>query len=122
VLLFSPCGDAVGLIHADLTVAQVTLADALVVSVARESKQDLPRALAALRVRLTRDGRILVMITRKTPETKVMIEWWWHAKRYTKHELLQAFREAGCSNLTFRPFPLRYCWLNRANYVIEANA
>jgi cyclopropane fatty-acyl-phospholipid synthase-like methyltransferase len=85
-------------------------------------KQDLPRALAGLRARLARDGHILVMITRKTPETKVFIEWWWHAERYTKHELLQAFREAGYPNLTFRQFPLRYFWLNRANYLVEAAA
>jgi cyclopropane fatty-acyl-phospholipid synthase-like methyltransferase len=84
------------------------------------AKQDLPRALAALRARLAQDGRILVIITRKTPETKVFIEWLWHAERYTKHEVLQAFREAEYSNLTFRQFPLRYFWLNRANYVVEA--
>jgi cyclopropane fatty-acyl-phospholipid synthase-like methyltransferase len=84
------------------------------------AKQDLPCALAALRARLAQDGRILVMITRKTPETKVFIEWLWHAERYTTHELLQAFREAEYSNLTFRQFPLRYFWLNRANYVVEA--
>lgn len=85
-------------------------------------KQDLPRALAGLRARLARGGHILVMITRKTLETKVFVEWWWHAERYTKKELLRAFREAGFPNLTFRRFPLRYFWLNRANYVVEAVA
>jgi SAM-dependent methyltransferase len=85
-------------------------------------KQELPRALSGLRARLARDGHILVMITRKIPETKVFIEWWWHAERYTKHELLHAFREAGYPNLIFRQFPLRYFWLNRANYVVEAAA
>lgn len=85
-------------------------------------KQDLPRALAGLRARLAPDGHILVMITRKIPETKVFVEWWWHAERYTKKELLRAFREAGFRNLTFPRFPLRYFWLNRANYVVEAAA
>lgn len=85
-------------------------------------KQDLPRALAGLRARLAPDGHILVMITRKTPETKVFIDWWWHAERYTKDELPQAFAEAGFRNPVFRCFPLRYFWLNRANYVVEAAA
>ena len=44
-------------------------------------KRDFPRALAGLRARLTPDGHILAMITRKTPETKVLIDWWWHAER-----------------------------------------
>ncbi len=39
-------------------------------------------------------GHILVIITKKTPETKILIEWWWHAERYTKRELLRAFEEA----------------------------
>jgi ubiquinone/menaquinone biosynthesis C-methylase UbiE len=85
-------------------------------------KQDLSRALAGLHSRLAPHGRILVIITRKTPETKVFIEWWWHAERYTKKELLGAFVEAGFPNPIFRRFPWRYFWLNRANYIIEAAA
>ena len=84
-------------------------------------KRDLPRALAGLSARLTPDGHILVMITRKTPETKVLIDWWWHAERYTKNELLRAFVGAGFRNAVFERFPLRYFWLNRANYVVEAH-
>ena len=85
-------------------------------------KQELPRALAALHARLAPDGRILIMITRKTAETKVFIEWWWHAERYTKNELARAFAEAGFQNTILRRFPSRYFWLNRANYVVEADA
>ena len=84
-------------------------------------KRDFPRALAGLSARLTPGGHILVMITRKTPETKVLIDWWWHAERYTKNELLRAFVEAGFRNAVFERFPLRYFWLNRANYVVEAH-
>jgi SAM-dependent methyltransferase len=83
-------------------------------------KQDLPRALAGLRARLAPNGHILVIITRKTPETKVLIEWWWHAERYTKNELLQAFAEAEFRDPAFQRFPWRYFWLNRASYVIKA--
>jgi len=84
-------------------------------------KQDFPRALAGLSARLTPGGHILVMITRKTPETKILIDWWWHAGRYTKKELLRAFAEAGFRNAAFERYPWRYFWLNRANYVVEAH-
>ena len=83
-------------------------------------KQSLPLALVGLRVRLASDGHILVVITKKTPETKVLIEWWWQAERYTKTELVRAFVEAGFRNPVFHRFPWRYFWLNRASYVIEA--
>ncbi len=85
-------------------------------------KPDLARALAGLHARLASDGHILVMITRRTPETKVFIEWCWHAQRYTKDELLRAFAGAGFRNPIFRRFPRRYFWLNRANFVVEAAA
>jgi SAM-dependent methyltransferase len=83
-------------------------------------RQDLPRALKGLRARLARDGHLLVMITRKSPETKVLIEWLWHTKRYSREELRRVFQAAGFEDLTFRRFPWRYFWLNRANLVVEA--
>jgi SAM-dependent methyltransferase len=83
-------------------------------------KQDLPRALDGLRARLAPNGHILVVITRKTPETKALIEWGWHAERYTRNELLRAFKEAGLEGPIFRRFSWRYFWLNRANYIVEA--
>jgi cyclopropane fatty-acyl-phospholipid synthase-like methyltransferase len=85
-------------------------------------KQDLPRALQGLHARMAPGGRILVLITRKTPETKVLIEWWWHAERYTKNELLRAFEEAGFQDPAFLRFPMRYIWLNRATYAVEARS
>jgi hypothetical protein len=88
---------------------------------ARISPQAGPhRAPAGLHARLAPDGHILLMITRKTPETKVFIESWWHAERYTNRELLQAVGEAGFRSPNFCRFPWRYFWLNRANYVVEA--
>jgi hypothetical protein len=65
-------------------------------------KQDLPRALKGLHAGLARDGHLLVMITKKIPETKVLIEWLWHAERYTGDELRRAFQAAGFEDLTFR--------------------
>lgn len=86
------------------------------------AKEDLPRALAGLRARLAPGGYVVIMITRKTPETKVLVEWWWHANRYTKNELLRAFDEGGFRTPIFQRFPWRYAWLNRANFVVEARA
>jgi len=86
------------------------------------AKKDLPGALAGLHARLAPDGYILILITRKTPETKVLVEWWWHAERYTKNELLRALDEGGFRTPVFQRFPWRYLWLNRANYVVEAHA
>ena len=83
-------------------------------------KQELPRALSALRSRLSPEGKLGVMINRKTPETKVLIDWLWHANRYTKPELVQALSQAALRNPMFRRFATRYFWLNRANYVVIA--
>jgi SAM-dependent methyltransferase len=83
-------------------------------------KRDFPRALDGLRARLEPGGHMLVVITRKPPETRALIEWWWHAERYTREELRHAFEQAGFHNPVFRRFPWRYFWLNRANYVVEA--
>ena len=85
-------------------------------------KQDLARAIAGLHARMAPGGRILVLTTRKTLETRVLIDWWWHAERYTKTELRRAFQEAGFRDLVFQRFPLRYIWLNRATYAVEARS
>jgi len=85
-------------------------------------KEALSRALSGLRARLAPGGNILVVITRKTAETKVLIEWLWHAERYTKKELLAAFKKAGFRDPTFLTFPWRYFWLNRASYVVAASS
>jgi hypothetical protein len=61
--------------------------------------------LRGLKARLTPNGHILVMITRKTLETKVLIEWWWRAERYTKDELLRRFRRSGFPNSRLPAIP-----------------
>ena len=58
-------------------------------------RQELPRALEALRTRLAPGGDILIVISRKVPETKALIQWWWHAERYTGRELRRIFDQAG---------------------------
>lgn len=85
-------------------------------------REQLPCALAALRARMAPRGRMLVMVTRKSLETKILIEWGWHAERYSADELAKAFAQAGFGSLQFLRFPLRYGWLNRANHVVVAQS
>lgn len=83
-------------------------------------KKSLPHALSALRARLAQDGNLVVVITRKNWITKVLIEWWWHAARYSRKELREAFATAGFGDLAFIRFPLRYFWQSVSNHVVLA--
>jgi hypothetical protein len=86
------------------------------------SPEELPVALANLRARMKPGGRIVMMVTRTSFETKVLIEWCWNAGSYTQEELEAACLEAGFHDLKVPRFPLPYWWLNRGNVVIEATA
>jgi hypothetical protein len=77
-------------------------------------------ALAELRKRLSPNGRILIVITKESPEAKILVEWWWRSESYSREELHQAFAAGGFCDVTFRLFPSRYFWLNRSSYAIEA--
>jgi ubiquinone/menaquinone biosynthesis C-methylase UbiE len=83
-------------------------------------KNELPIALAELRKRLSPNGSLLVVITKKSPEAKILIEWWWRSERYARHELYQAFAAGGFRDVTFRRFPYHYFWLNGCAYAIKA--
>jgi cyclopropane fatty-acyl-phospholipid synthase-like methyltransferase len=84
------------------------------------SKQSLSHALSILSARLAENGSLLVVITRKNWITKILIEWWWHAARYSRKELREAFARAGLGDLTFIRFPLRYFWQSVSNHVVMA--
>ncbi len=79
-----------------------------------------PLALAELRKRLSPNGSSLIVITKKSPEAKILIEWWWRSERYARDELYQAFAAGGFRDVTFRRFPDKYFWLNGGSYAIEA--
>jgi SAM-dependent methyltransferase len=76
-------------------------------------------ALTSLRTRLAGQGRLLLFITRKNWITKVLIERWWKANRYTREELREAFLSTGFSDVTFRRFPYAYFWQNLWAHVAE---
>lgn len=80
-------------------------------------RSELADALAALRRRLAPTSCLLVVITRKTLVSKLMIEWAWKANAYSVAELREAFINAGFSNLRFEKFPPSYFWMNITNYV-----
>ena len=80
----------------------------------------LSQALSVLGARLARHGILLVVITRKNWITRVLIEWWWQAARYSREELREAFATAGFCDLEFRRFPFRYCWHSLSNHVVMA--
>lgn len=83
-------------------------------------REQLPHALSALRMRMAPGARMLVVITRRSPVTKVLIEWAWKAERYSADELRETFSQAGFDQLKFTRFPLRYGWLNQSNHVVVA--
>jgi 2-polyprenyl-3-methyl-5-hydroxy-6-metoxy-1,4-benzoquinol methylase len=83
-------------------------------------KSELPLALAELRKRLSPNGSLLIVITKKSPEAKILVEWWWRSERYARGELRQAFAAGGFRDVTFRRFPKKYFWLNGGSYAVEA--
>jgi 2-polyprenyl-3-methyl-5-hydroxy-6-metoxy-1,4-benzoquinol methylase len=84
------------------------------------ARPDLSQALSVLGARLARHGTLLVVITRKNWITRVLIEWWWQAARYSRAELREAFATAGFRNLVFNRFPFRYGRHNLSNHVVVA--
>ncbi|MCE3285092.1 MAG: protein containing methyltransferase type 12 domain [Steroidobacteraceae bacterium] len=81
----------------------------------------LATALAALRARLARDGRLLVFITRRNWVTKPLIETWWQANRYTRDELVSAFESVGLGTPKIRRFPASHFWQNTWGHVLESD-
>ena len=95
----------------------------LIVSVAMLEyvpKPELVTALTALRARLARDGRLLVFITRRNWVTKLLIETWWQAHRYTRDELEAAFESAGLGTPRLRRYPASHFWQNVWAHVLES--
>lgn len=85
-------------------------------------KGELPQALAELRKRLSLNGSLLIVITKKSPEAKILVEWLWRSESYARDELNHAFAVGGFRDVTFRRFPGQYSWLNGGSYVVEARA
>lgn len=83
-------------------------------------KRELPLALAELRKHLSPNGSLLVVITKKSLEAKILIEWWWRSEGYARDELHEAFAVGGFRDVSFRRFPENYFWLNGGSYAVQA--
>ena len=84
------------------------------------SPDRLAEALAGLRRRLARDGTLIVFITRDNWLTRPMIGRWWRANLYTETTLLERFRSAGYSEVTFGRFPTAFRHLAMWGHIVQA--
>jgi cyclopropane fatty-acyl-phospholipid synthase-like methyltransferase len=80
-------------------------------------RAELAFAMRRLRERLAPDGQMLIVITRRNPITRLVIEKPWHAQRYTRAEFGAALGAAGCTDVRFTRFPARYFCLSLSNHV-----
>jgi hypothetical protein len=83
-------------------------------------RERLAEALAALRGRLTDQGRLILFITKRNWLTRPLVGWWWRSNLYKRQELSIAFREAGFARAEFRAFPASASHLATWGHVIEA--
>lgn len=83
-------------------------------------RERLAEALAALRLRLADNGRLVLFITKRNWLTRPLVGWWWRSNLYDRHELSTAFRQAGFPRLAFRAFPLAASHLATWGHIIEA--
>jgi cyclopropane fatty-acyl-phospholipid synthase-like methyltransferase len=85
------------------------------------ARDRFPDALAGLRARLTRDGALLLFITRSNWLMKPLVASWWDSELYTRPELEAAFSEAGFGSLSFHRFPPPFRHLDLWGHIVEAH-
>ena len=83
-------------------------------------REELHTALAGLRARLAPDGSLVFFMTKKNWLMDGLIGKWWHAQTYTQAQLRAAFRDAGFTSISFKPFRFPYSYLNLWGHVVEA--
>lgn len=84
-------------------------------------RDQLVAALAGLRARLAKGGRLLLFITRNNWITKPLIGMWWKANLYKRGDLEDVLSSAGFQNVVFKRFPCSYFWQNRWAYIVECS-
>jgi hypothetical protein len=85
-------------------------------------RERLPEALAALRGRLAKQGRLILFITKRNWLTRPLVGWWWRSNLYNRQELSIALREAGFARTEFRAFPPSASHLATWGHIIEAGS
>jgi len=80
----------------------------------------LSAGLSELRSRLKEGGSLILFITRRNWLTRPLIGQWWRANLYERHELEEAFRQAGFGSCTFGKFPIPFRHLALWGHIVEA--
>ena len=85
------------------------------------SKKEIEIALVSLKNLLKKNGKIVVLITKRNIVTNWLVERWWKARTYKNQEIEQIFSKTGFHNIKFKQFPKPYKYLNLGVLIIEAN-
>jgi cyclopropane fatty-acyl-phospholipid synthase-like methyltransferase len=77
-------------------------------------------ALKAVRARLSRNGSIVLFITRRNFFTRVLVGYWWKSNLYTRDELAESFLKAGFTRIDFGTFPPAARYMSVWGHIVEA--
>ena len=80
----------------------------------------LADALSSLRALLSKDGSLLLFITRENWLMRLLIGKWWRSNIYTEAELRESFLRAGFSSVALGRFPIPFSYLGLWGYIVEA--
>lgn len=82
-------------------------------------RASLAPALKGLGTLLAKNGRLVLIITRRTPVTNFIVGKLWRSNLYTRHELSKIINEAGFKTFDFKAFPDKYAELDASVIVVE---
>lgn len=85
------------------------------------SKKEIEIALANLRGLLKRNGKMIVLITKRNLVTNWLVKRWWKAQTYKKNEIQELFSKVGFHNIKFKQFSSPYKYINLGVLIVEAN-
>ena len=84
------------------------------------SKKEVETALKDLRSLLKKNGKIIVLITKRNIVTNWLVQKWWKARTYKNKEIKDIFSKVGFRSIQFKKFPKPYRYLNLGVLIIEA--
>lgn len=84
------------------------------------SGEQFVAALSGLRERLSKNGSLILFMTRDNWLMRQLIGRWWQSNLYTAEKLREAFAAAGFSSIVFRTFPPLYRYLDTWGHIVEA--
>ncbi len=84
------------------------------------SKKEIEIALSGLKDLLKKNGKIVVLITKRNIVTSWLVKRWWKARTYKKKEIEQVLSGVGFHNIRFKQFAKPHKYLNRGVLIAEA--